>query len=158
MTGSGACAEIRLELGVYVLGAIGAADRSAVDAHVLWCADCRGELAELAGLPRLLSLAAADDAAAADMGGLVPLGDMGGLVPLGDGGCGRRHELPGRLGHGCVPRRPARLHGMWPGRTGMAGACAVAGAGAIAACGRQKIAPHRTCRAVMGMQGGDRAR
>jgi anti-sigma factor RsiW len=133
MTGSRACAEIRLELGVYVLGAIEAADRSAVDAHVAWCADCRGELADLAGLPRLLSLAAA--------------------------GCSRP-EVPARHGQRCVLRRTARLrqHCMRPGRTGMAGACAIAGAGAIAACGRQKVAPDRTCRAVMGMQGGDWAR
>jgi anti-sigma factor ChrR (cupin superfamily) len=62
MTGTGTCEEIRLELGVYVLGAIGAADRSAVGAHLACCADCRDELAELAGLPGLLSRVTADDA------------------------------------------------------------------------------------------------
>jgi hypothetical protein len=155
MTSSGACAEIRLELGVYVLGAIEAADRSAVDAHLEWCADCRGELAEVAGLPRLLSLAAAGDTYS-----LVARDDTGGLMPHGGSGCGGRHELPAPFGQRCVLRRPARLrqHGMSPGRTGMAGACAIAGAGAIAACGRQKVAPDRTCRAVMGMRGGDWAR
>jgi anti-sigma factor RsiW len=62
MTGTGACAEIRLELGVYVLGVIGGADRSVVDAHLACCANCREELAELAGLPPLLSWATLDDA------------------------------------------------------------------------------------------------
>jgi anti-sigma factor RsiW len=46
---------------VYVLGAIGPADRSAVDAHLAGCADCRQQLAELAGLPRLLSRVASED-------------------------------------------------------------------------------------------------
>jgi len=57
-----ACGVIRLELGVYVLGAIEADDRSAVDAHLACCAACRHELAELAGLPELLSRVTADDA------------------------------------------------------------------------------------------------
>jgi hypothetical protein len=56
------CGQVRLELGVYVLGAIGAADRSAVGAHLACCADCRDELAELAGLPGLLSLVSQDRA------------------------------------------------------------------------------------------------
>jgi anti-sigma factor RsiW len=62
VTGTSACREIRLELGVYVLGAIGKSDRKAVDAHLARCADCRDELAELAGLPRLLSRVTAADA------------------------------------------------------------------------------------------------
>jgi len=61
MTGSGVCQEIRLELGVYVLGAIEAADRGAVDAHLARCAACRDQLAELAGLPVLLSRVTAED-------------------------------------------------------------------------------------------------
>ncbi len=56
------CGEVRLELGVYVLGAIAAGDRSAVGAHLACCADCRDELAELAGLPGLLSRVPADEA------------------------------------------------------------------------------------------------
>ena len=50
----GPCGEVRLELAVYVLGAIEPADRSVVDGHLADCADCRGELAGLAGLPALL--------------------------------------------------------------------------------------------------------
>jgi anti-sigma factor RsiW len=49
------CAEARLSLGVYVLGAIDPAERSLVDAHLATCRDCRDELAGLAGLPALLA-------------------------------------------------------------------------------------------------------
>ncbi len=48
------CRGIRELLGVYVVGAIEPADRSAVDAHLDHCHDCREELAGLAGLPALL--------------------------------------------------------------------------------------------------------
>ena len=49
------CAEARLSLGVYVLGAIDPAERALVDAHLATCRDCRDELAGLAGLPALLA-------------------------------------------------------------------------------------------------------
>ncbi|HUL26112.1 MAG TPA: zf-HC2 domain-containing protein [Streptosporangiaceae bacterium] len=54
MSGAASCREIRHSLGVYVLGAIDPADRSQVDEHLATCADCREELASLAGLPALL--------------------------------------------------------------------------------------------------------
>jgi hypothetical protein len=55
------CAEIRAALGVYVVGAIGPADRAIVDSHLAWCAGCREELAGLAALPgRLGSVPDAD--------------------------------------------------------------------------------------------------
>jgi anti-sigma factor RsiW len=73
------CAEVRLELGVYVLGAIEAADRSVVSAHLAYCADCRDELAELAGLPRLLS-----QITAAEAERLVGAGDGSGLGPAAE--------------------------------------------------------------------------
>jgi hypothetical protein len=61
MTAAGECAEIRPALGVYILGAISPADRSAVDRHLAGCADCRAELTGLAALPgRLGSVPAAD--------------------------------------------------------------------------------------------------
>jgi anti-sigma factor RsiW len=81
--------QFRLELGVYVLGAIGAADRSAVESHLAGCADCRNELAELAALPGLLGRVTADEA------------DSLGRSP--DDGCGRRQSSPASLG-----RRPHR--------------------------------------------------
>lgn len=49
-----ACAEVRLSLGAYVLGALDPADRSRVDAHLSGCPDCRDELASFAALPGLL--------------------------------------------------------------------------------------------------------
>jgi anti-sigma factor RsiW len=48
------CAQTRSELGVYVLGAIGPAERAKVDQHLAACPRCREELAGLAGLPGLL--------------------------------------------------------------------------------------------------------
>jgi predicted anti-sigma-YlaC factor YlaD len=53
MTADG-CAEVRLSLGAYVLGALDPADRSRVDAHLAGCTDCRDELASFAALPGLL--------------------------------------------------------------------------------------------------------
>jgi hypothetical protein len=50
----GDCAQYRTELGVYVLGAIGPAERARVDQHLADCPRCRDELAGLAGLPGLL--------------------------------------------------------------------------------------------------------
>jgi hypothetical protein len=49
------CAETRISLGVYVLGAIDPAERAMVDAHLATCRDCRDELAGLASLPALLA-------------------------------------------------------------------------------------------------------
>jgi predicted anti-sigma-YlaC factor YlaD len=53
MTADG-CAESRVSLGAYVLGALEPADRAKVDAHLATCAECREELASFAGLPGLL--------------------------------------------------------------------------------------------------------
>ena len=54
MTGIGRCADVRLALGVYLLGAAEPAERALVRMHLAWCRDCREELAALAGLPGLL--------------------------------------------------------------------------------------------------------
>ena len=51
---SGDCADVRLQLGVYVFGAITPADRAIVVWHLDGCPHCRDELAGLAGLPGLL--------------------------------------------------------------------------------------------------------
>lgn len=57
ITGAGgpACREMRMLLGVYVVGAIDPAERALVDEHLSECAACRDELAGLAGLPAMLS-------------------------------------------------------------------------------------------------------
>jgi anti-sigma factor RsiW len=49
-----ACQDVRLALGVYVVGAIDPAERAIVDIHLSHCPECREELAGLAGLPALL--------------------------------------------------------------------------------------------------------
>jgi anti-sigma-K factor RskA len=56
-----ACREIRQLLGVYVVGAIDPAERALVDEHLGECAQCRDELAGLAGLPAMLSRVPAAD-------------------------------------------------------------------------------------------------
>jgi predicted anti-sigma-YlaC factor YlaD len=48
------CSQMRISLGVYVLGAIEPAERAMVDAHLSVCQRCRDELASLAGLPAML--------------------------------------------------------------------------------------------------------
>jgi anti-sigma-K factor RskA len=47
----------------YVLGALPAGERSAFETHLAECADCRQAVAELAGIPGLLSRVSADDLA-----------------------------------------------------------------------------------------------
>lgn len=79
MTGSQQCAEVRHALGVYVLGALEPAERSAVRGHLACCHDCREELAGLAGLPALL--------------GRVPSAELARLAPGGEGQDGRA-DLP----------------------------------------------------------------
>jgi Putative zinc-finger len=65
MNGAGECAQIRIELGVYLLGAIEPAERALVDEHLVSCARCRQELAGLAGLPGLLRKVTAEGAQSA---------------------------------------------------------------------------------------------
>jgi anti-sigma factor RsiW len=47
----------------YVLGALPAAERSAFETHLAGCPDCRQTVADLAGIPGLLSRVSADDLA-----------------------------------------------------------------------------------------------
>jgi hypothetical protein len=54
VTGGGTCAQVRMELGVYLSGAIEPAQRALVDSHLETCSRCRAELTGLAGLPSLL--------------------------------------------------------------------------------------------------------
>ena len=61
------CAEARVSLGVYVLGAIDPAERALVDGHLATCRDCRDELAGLAGLPALLARVSTEEAIALAM-------------------------------------------------------------------------------------------
>jgi hypothetical protein len=58
------CAQARISLGVYVLGALEPAERAAVDTHLATCERCRAELADLEGLPAVLASLSTDDAVA----------------------------------------------------------------------------------------------
>ena len=72
------CPEVRLSLGVYVLGAIDPAERALVDSHLATCRDCRDELAGLAGLPALLARVSTEEAIALAVtnGPAVPLEEI----------------------------------------------------------------------------------
>ncbi|HUB42370.1 MAG TPA: hypothetical protein VMA72_26255 [Streptosporangiaceae bacterium] len=102
MTGTSMCGKLRLDLGVYLVGALGAADRSALGAHLACCAKCRDELAELAGLPGLLRRVTADAANA--------------LVPRHDEGDCPGREPSADLRLQLLLRRAARRqrHRRWP--------------------------------------------
>ncbi len=60
------CAEVRLALGVYVIGVIDPGERALVDQHLAACPKCRAELAGLAGLPAWLGSLTLDEAEAAE--------------------------------------------------------------------------------------------
>ena len=68
---SGSCAERRLALGAYVVGALDDADRAEVEDHLAECSECRAELASLAILPNALHLLR---------------GAGGAIDPMGEGG------------------------------------------------------------------------
>ncbi|WP_405088454.1 zf-HC2 domain-containing protein [Microbispora sp. NBC_01389] len=55
------CEEVRISLGVHVLGALDAEEAAEVEAHLETCVECRAELAALSGLPPLLALVSAED-------------------------------------------------------------------------------------------------
>lgn len=80
------CAQVRMCLGVYVLGAIDPTERAMVDAHLATCRDCRDELAGLAGIPALLSRITTDEVlqigeeSAGTVSGAVPADDLLGSV------------------------------------------------------------------------------
>jgi anti-sigma factor RsiW len=55
------CQDTTMSLGVYLVGALDADERAAVEAHLQDCPTCRAELAELAGLPSMLERLSIDD-------------------------------------------------------------------------------------------------
>ncbi|OLE28651.1 MAG: hypothetical protein AUG44_06925 [Actinobacteria bacterium 13_1_20CM_3_71_11] len=67
-----------VEAGVYVLGALAPAERSAYERHLPTCPDCRDEVAELAVLPGLLGRL--DAASAASIGRPVPVAPRAALT------------------------------------------------------------------------------
>lgn len=142
MTATAACREIRLELGVYLVGALGAAGRKAVGAHLACCRDCRDQLVELAGLPGLLRRVASDD--------------MDCLVLHHDDDPGSGRDEPADLTVRYRPARAARIRRqrVGPRAAVAAGVGLIAGARAAAA---KKTSPDLTRRVRRGRQGGDPA-
>ncbi|MGW0594259.1 anti-sigma factor family protein [Streptosporangium sp. NPDC002607] len=57
------CDEVRMSLGVYVLGALEPDERVLVEAHLAECAECAAELAELNGVATFLGRVSEDDVA-----------------------------------------------------------------------------------------------
>lgn len=57
------CDEVRMSLGVYVLGALGPDERVFVEAHLAGCAECAAELAELTGVAAFLGRVSEGDVA-----------------------------------------------------------------------------------------------
>ena len=53
----------------YVLGSLSAADRREFEAHLAGCLDCRDAVAELSGMPALLSQLDSEDVAAINQSG-----------------------------------------------------------------------------------------
>lgn len=58
---AGVCADARVSLGAYVLGALEPAERGRVDVHLADCDACRDELASFAALPGLLGRVSIDE-------------------------------------------------------------------------------------------------
>ena len=83
MTRTWDCAEARISLGVYVLGAIDPAERALLDAHLATCRDCRDELAGLAGLPALLARVNLGDISRTGTGQAGPAGEVAPAQPVG---------------------------------------------------------------------------
>ncbi|MFI6457597.1 anti-sigma factor family protein [Streptosporangium amethystogenes] len=57
------CDEVRMSLGVYLLGALEPDERVLVEAHLAECAECAAELAELSGVATFLGRVSEDDVA-----------------------------------------------------------------------------------------------
>ncbi len=111
-TGGPACRDMRMLLGVYVVGAIDPAERALVDEHLSECAACRDELAGLAGLPAMLSRVPEADIARL-AGNVVSLPDQAEPSP----------ELLNSLLRHVAARRRAR---MWRGIAAAAAAAVIA--------------------------------
>ena len=108
------CAQIRPELGVYVLGTIAPADRAMVDRHLASCPRCREEVAGLAGLPALLRKVPIN--AVMQLPGEPPHDPPGPPQALAGGLIGRVAAVRRRAGGAW--RRPPRS---WPPRPWRAG-------------------------------------
>ncbi len=123
------CAEARITLGVYVLGALEPGERAAVDAHLVTCDGCQAELADLATLPALLASLREEDVAA-----------------LADGWQQKLALLPGGVDNHSAPEavgRPAKLSAARMRRRGRVAVWLMAAAAiVVAAVGGAELAGH----------------
>jgi hypothetical protein len=110
--GSPTCRDMRMLLGVYVVGAIDPAERAQVDEHLSECPACRDELAGLAGLPAMLGRVPEADVAKL-AGNVVSLPEQAEPSP----------ELLNSLLRHVAARRRAR---MWRGIAAAAAAAVIA--------------------------------
>jgi Putative zinc-finger len=107
---AGECTRTRHLLGVYLLGAIDPAGRSATGSHLADCAACRQELAGLAGLPALLSRVPASELQRA-------VGDAAG--PAGQQDRAPAPGLPELLARAAGAGRARRWRGLALGAAGL---------------------------------------
>ena len=127
MTGGAGCGEIPGTLGVYLLGAVGPAERAAADIHLAGCAGCREELAGLAGLPGRLARVPAPDVTRMTLD-----------TPAGrDGSC-----QPGATLRPLLVRAAAlRRHRMWRRVAALAAVAVITGGVVTASGGTHPLAP-----------------
>jgi hypothetical protein len=129
------CADLRLELGVYVLNAIAPADRRALELHLAQCAGCRQELAGLAALPGLLgtvsvgeAVRATSEAGACGLAGARSHGSHPDRPPEPS----RPHVLPRSTGAGLLPAEARAREGKRRRRYKLRGFALTAGPGILA--------------------------
>jgi hypothetical protein len=131
VTGSGRCADVRLALGVYVLGAAEPAERALVRMHLARCRECREELAALAGLPGLLRRVPGDEAERLFAGEADAAGAAGPADPGVTAGPLAGSALPVLLRRTAKTRRTRR----WLAAAATAAAVVVASGSGVAASG-----------------------
>ena len=85
-----ACKDIKILLGVYVLGGLRGQQETRVRTHLARCARCRAEYEELAELPALLDMITSEEAAEA--------GRLAGPAGVPDGGAQRPDAQAGAAG------------------------------------------------------------
>ena len=97
--GAPGCSDIRILLGVYVLGGLRGHQEIRVSTHLARCARCRGEYEELADVPGLLDMITAEEAVA-----VASLPDRAGLPD-------RAEVLDGTIGEPAKERAAAAVDG-----------------------------------------------
>jgi anti-sigma factor RsiW len=142
------CAQVREELGAYILEALEPAEREAVAAHLAGCPGCRAEHQRLAALPALLAHAEGLEIPAAPRAIEERLLDR----IAHERGATRRKGRPYR------PRIPAWLRGRALAVGALAGLALGVGATALVLRDDSSAAPQASYSIVLGGTGGASAR